>query len=129
MITLTSFTKAEDAHMARARLEGSGIDAWVTDDLTVNVHPFLSNAIGGVKVQVLEADVSRAREVLGLAPIENEGIRCPYCASGRIAFRQMSLLTAVAFSLGVLLPFATRKVDCVECKRVFRVDRRGAVTT
>lgn len=64
MRTLASFSKAEDAHLLRARLEGSGIAAYVRDENMVSVDWLYSNAIGGVKVDVADEDFIAARELL-----------------------------------------------------------------
>jgi hypothetical protein len=48
----------------RGRLEADGIECRVLDELTVQVNPFFSNAIGGVKLQVKEGDIQKAVAIL-----------------------------------------------------------------
>ena len=48
----------------RGRLDADGIECRVLDELTVQVNPFYSNAIGGIKLQVKERDIQRAVEIL-----------------------------------------------------------------
>jgi hypothetical protein len=60
MRVVASFSKPEQAHLLRAHLEGSGIAAFVRDDHTVTADWALSNAIGGVKVEVAEEDFDAA---------------------------------------------------------------------
>jgi hypothetical protein len=50
--------------MARELLESNGIDALVRDAGLVGVHPWLSNAVGGVKLVVSSDDAELAREIL-----------------------------------------------------------------
>ena len=57
------FTPIE-AHMLQSRLEAEGVPAVVTDDHIVGVNPFLTMAVGGVRVLVPESDVERAREIV-----------------------------------------------------------------
>ena len=64
MRIIASFSKPEEAHLVRAHLEGSGIAAFVRDDHTVTADWALSNAIGGVKVEVAEEDYAEAIAVL-----------------------------------------------------------------
>ena len=71
MKQLACFSKAEDAHLLRARLEGSGIAAYVRDELMVSVDWLYSNAIGGVKVDVADEDYDRAVEIMS-APTSDE---------------------------------------------------------
>ncbi|HEY1109438.1 MAG TPA: DUF2007 domain-containing protein [Opitutaceae bacterium] len=60
MRTLASFSKPEQAHLLRAHLEGHGIPAFVRDDHTVTQDWTLSNALGGVRVEVAEGDFDAA---------------------------------------------------------------------
>lgn len=64
MKLVATFSKPEEAHLLRAHLEGSGIPTFVRDDQTVSVDWALSNAIGGVKVEVADEDYDEARSVM-----------------------------------------------------------------
>lgn len=50
--------------MVRVRLEDEGIVCLVPDEFTVIMNPLYSNAVGGVRLQVRESDIERAKEVL-----------------------------------------------------------------
>ena len=63
-ITVLTFTFASEVAIIRGRLEAEGITCFVQDELTVQVNPFYSNAIGGVKLQVRESDLRQAIEIL-----------------------------------------------------------------
>ncbi|MDR0713783.1 MAG: DUF2007 domain-containing protein [Bacteroidales bacterium] len=63
-ITVQTFTYPMQAAIIRGRLESEGIECFVRDELTVQVHPFYSNAIGGVKLQVRKNDLEQAVEIL-----------------------------------------------------------------
>lgn len=62
--TIAVFTHPWEAHIARGRLEAEGIDAYVIHENHIWAAWVLSNALGGVKLQVATEDVPRAREVL-----------------------------------------------------------------
>jgi hypothetical protein len=64
MTTVATFTKAEDAHLLRMRLEAYGIEAFLWDENMIQMDWLYSNAIGGVKVQVADEDVPAVREML-----------------------------------------------------------------
>ncbi|MDP9002708.1 MAG: DUF2007 domain-containing protein [Myxococcota bacterium] len=64
LVTVASFPDVAEAELAKARLELEGIRAFVIDGQIVGVMPFLTNATGGVRVQVEPRDVDRAREIL-----------------------------------------------------------------
>jgi hypothetical protein len=63
MKTLASFNLPMDAYLLRARLEGSGITAYVRDENLVTLDWLYSNAVGGVKVDVMDEDYERALEI------------------------------------------------------------------
>ena len=63
-LVVATFTLPTEAEMARGLLESNGIDALVRDAGLVGVHPWLSNAIGGVKLVVSSDDAELAREIL-----------------------------------------------------------------
>lgn len=62
--TVYTFTFPQEAHVAKLNLEGTGIECHLKDELTIQADNFISNAIGGVKLQVMEADWSRAHNLL-----------------------------------------------------------------
>jgi hypothetical protein len=61
---VATFSKSDEAYLLRAHLEGSGISVFVRDEHTVSADWGLSNAVGGVKVEVLEEDYAAAVELL-----------------------------------------------------------------
>lgn len=64
LITIKTFTYPHELAIIRSRLESEGIYCFAQDELTAQVHPFNSNAIGGIKLQVREEDVERAISIL-----------------------------------------------------------------
>lgn len=63
-ITVATFQYPHEAHVLQSTLEAEGIKVFLKDEFTVQVDPFLSNAVGGVKLQVHKADAERAIELL-----------------------------------------------------------------
>jgi hypothetical protein len=62
--TIATFIMPLDFDMARLTLEAEEIPYRVRDEYTVQVDNFLSNAVGGIKLQVPQKDMERARELL-----------------------------------------------------------------
>ncbi len=60
LVTIRIFTYPHEAYVIRGRLESEGIQTFLKDEMTVQVHNFYSNAVGGVKLQVLTEDVDKA---------------------------------------------------------------------
>ncbi len=63
-VTLRSFDLPTDLAIVRLKVEEAGIEYHVADELTVQTYNFLSNAVGGVKLQVRPEDYERANELL-----------------------------------------------------------------
>ena len=63
-ITVLTVTYPHELAIIRGRLESEGIECFAQDELTIQVNPFYSNAIGGIKLQVRESDFQKAVEIL-----------------------------------------------------------------
>jgi hypothetical protein len=64
LTTVASFDLAAKAELARNVLEAAGIPAVLADAEIVAMDWLISNAVGGIKVQVREEDAERAAAVL-----------------------------------------------------------------
>jgi hypothetical protein len=64
MVTVATFSFPYQAHAAKLKLEAEGISVYLADELTIQMDWLLSNAIGGVKVQVPSTQARRARRIL-----------------------------------------------------------------
>ena len=63
-VLLVSFDNYVPAHIAMGRLREEYINCYLQDEYSVTIDPFLSNAIGGIKLMVAESQAERAREIL-----------------------------------------------------------------
>ncbi|VTS03873.1 Uncharacterized protein OS=Vibrio orientalis CIP 102891 = ATCC 33934 GN=VIA_002736 PE=4 SV=1: DUF2007 [Gemmata massiliana] len=90
LVTIARFDLAGQAHIARNALDAAGIKAVITDEAIVAMDWLLSNAVGGIKVQVLEEDADRALAVLEQAlgsdepdePVDEEALAAEAEAAG-----------------------------------------------
>ena len=64
LVTIATFDQPAQARLAQSALEDAGIQAAVADESIVAMDWLLSNAVGGIKVQVWEEDADRAVGVL-----------------------------------------------------------------
>jgi hypothetical protein len=62
--TVATFANAADAALARNALEAAGIRTALADHYTLTTDPLLHGAVGFIKVQVREADLAHAADVL-----------------------------------------------------------------
>lgn len=110
-VTVGHYSLPYEAHLGRARLESEGIDALVVDEHTINMQWMLSDALGGVRLQVNQEDDARARMILaedrsdlvpddpGSASVdETDALRLSPLASPRR--KKGFLLTLLAFFIG-----------------------------
>jgi hypothetical protein len=63
-VTVLILNNPIDLIVLRTRLEDEGIDYLVPDELTTQVNPLYSVAVGGVRLQVRESQVSEVQELL-----------------------------------------------------------------
>ena len=70
LITIATFTYQHEMMVLKSRLEAEDIPVFVANDLMTQVHPFYSQALGGIKVQVPEQFVDDALAIMDEAGYE-----------------------------------------------------------
>lgn len=106
MKTIAAFTTPEDAHLFRAFLGSQGIDAELRDEHTVQLFWNYSNIIGGVRVEVGDADVEEAgRAYLSYMAALREG---PYPLN---PVRAWPLVVILSLLLGIPMMMFGRHKD------------------
>lgn len=105
MVTVATFHLPQDAYIIRGRLESEGIFCYLKDELTVQSHNIVSNAIGGVKLQVHESDVKQVLPILEKAGIiEREFVIGPHAPEkGLPKELKFVLIAGAIISMFVLL--------------------------
>lgn len=68
-ITVAIFQYPHEAYVIKGRLESEGIEVFLQDELTVQTYNFISNAVGGIKLQVKESDIEKATSILKSAGV------------------------------------------------------------
>ncbi len=127
--TVTSFVDPTEAHIFRGVLESDGIPAFLASEHHVGAAWPLSQALGGVRVQVAAEHRSRADELLSAyysgqleADLDEElGLpraRCPDCGGTELRAERSvasTLLLVPALLLGAT--FRPRQIGhrCVRC--------------
>ena len=133
--TIARFQYSTEAQIIKGRLEAEGIQVFLSDNLTIDTDPLVSNAIGGVKLKVLSTDALEAQHILesiNKYSIDNEGntISCPNCKGHHIELFSTikDAKSLFWFIFGVLfsaLPFYTRhKFRCEDCKIEFDIEEQ-----
>jgi hypothetical protein len=96
LVTIHSFRDLSEAMLAEGMLNSAGIACVLVDDNTGRMLGFISDVIGGIRVQVNRAD-SEAAKALLQQPISegfdsgketDEPPRCPKCYSSDVTFHE-----------------------------------------
>ena len=64
LVTVATYDKVTDAHIALGRLSAEGIEARLFDDQMVQMDWLYAIALGGIKLRVTRGDEKAARQVL-----------------------------------------------------------------
>ena len=130
--TVAVFQYSSEAQILKGRFEAEGIRTFLADNHTIDTDPLVSNAIGGVKLNVLEEDKSAALEILDSInrySVDDEGrqIICPQCGSSKIDFfTSVTGIKSLTFFLFSFMMYALPiyvKYDyrCENCKKRFNL--------
>lgn len=117
-----------EAALLQMELEAHGISSVQDGEYTVAIDPLLSNAIGGVRVLVDEADEAKAREVLAefyRRRREDEAAQefiCPACGQDDALPVQRPVIfwLMMALSFGVLALLPWPRYVCGACGHRWR---------
>lgn len=115
-VTIQSFLDSTAASLAKARLEGNGVECHLANRISSG----LEDPLGAVHVQVRGADAERAREILTEklpeedAPLPDpaDGPICPKC-QGQYAYLQTGVMDAIRRGLSGEAP---RRWHCRKCQ-------------
>lgn len=113
---LASFEYVADVQIVKGKLESEGIPVFLRDENTLNSDPLISNAIGGVKLQVYFRDKDRAIEIyneIRAYVVDKDGKPkvCPNCKAEKLDpyYNQKGVFYK-------LFPFfEKRKYKCLNC--------------
>lgn len=121
--TITNYIDAIQAHIVKGKLNSEGIHASIAHEHHIWENWMISNAIGGVKIQVPESQVENAKKILadidtGKFEIEDKSrLECPVCKSNNIVENKNSWRFAFIglFALHIPIPYHRNKVKCNNC--------------
>jgi hypothetical protein len=125
MRTLASYSTPAEAQVIWSRLNSAGVDAVIRDELTVGSLWMYSNAVGGVKIEVVEDDYEDACELLNLLPEEAGIIRCPHCKGIDCRVRPLDAFGAICIVLKLPIPMKRAIADCRRCGKSHDVPING----
>jgi hypothetical protein len=136
LVTIRQFRDLPEALLARGSLESSGIECFLADENLVRLDWFISNFIGGIKLNVRAADVENARRLLDEPILEGlyvQGIglyeqpRCPKCQSLDVNFQELDRPIAyMSAFLRMPMPVQRPAWHCQACDAEWEDDGANA---
>jgi hypothetical protein len=124
LVTLRYYRDLPEAQVAKSALDSAGIFAFLRDENVIRIDWGYSNAVGGIRLQVRQADANAAEEVLS-QPIpptieadsgNYEQPRCPSCQSLDIKFEEINPKIGLASILiAVPVPWPKQLWSCNTC--------------
>jgi rubrerythrin len=136
LVTVARYRDMPEAVVARTVLEDEGIECLLRDENTVRTDWLLSNAIGGMRLQVAAKDEARARELLTQPAPEQfstdsgeEFVQpvCPKCGSLDVIANDPDRKVMAASMLIKGIPLPHRRPSeaewrCLQCDTVWADD-------
>lgn len=145
LITLKTFMFLSDCYTMVSKLESEGIECFLGNENTISAHPFLSQAIGGVKLKIKESDSEKALKILKnyketedeIITKERTGVSriftkkfikvesyCPKCDSKYVYRRKYTIplivLAIILSPLFLFLVLIPRRHYCLNCNHEWK---------
>ena len=126
-VTIASYRDFPQAGLDRSILEEHHIQCYLENEFTVGVNWLYSNALGGIKLKVLESNAARAGEILrdfhAVIAEEDSGEEaqiaestCPKCGGGAIeAINYTRKFAAISLLFSLPLFFFLNRYRCRQC--------------
>ena len=125
LVTVSIHSDPIEAHILRCRLEAEEIPSFIVNEHHIRMNWLMSNALGGVLVQVPKQFTSQALSVIkdieaGTYEIrdeEPEAQTCPKCGSHEALPDKVSWRIAFLafFLLNVPVPYSAHVKKCLNC--------------
>lgn len=145
IIVFETFYNPIEANIVKSRLLDSGLQCFLSDENSVVINPLFTQALGGVKLHILERDFEKATDVLreeGFAPgfamisdggeeevplkeTASTGLKCPNCESAHVGYvqatkKRFGILTVFISFMLMVYPFHVNKTyHCFDCEHEF----------
>ncbi|MFI5133162.1 MAG: DUF2007 domain-containing protein [Chitinophagales bacterium] len=131
-VPVVSFNEYIEANIILGRLQNEGINCWLKDENSATVTPFLSNAIGGIKLMVAESQEERAFQLLKEFRQHQQSLRsCPRCGSNNTELvsspRKASTWLGALFGLLFASPplVSENAYHCFDCGKEFETSKEA----
>ncbi|MEM7380858.1 MAG: DUF2007 domain-containing protein [Bacteroidota bacterium] len=115
---IATFTYPTELVVVRSLLESNNIDCFVRDELTVQVHNFYSNAIGGIRLEVPADQYERAHQLLLDNGFDNHLISSSGVSPGGGHESQSSTNKVINYGVGIVVIAASILIAVIIVLRI-----------
>jgi hypothetical protein len=134
LVTLWRYRDLPEALVAKSKLDSAALWCFLADENMVYLNWFMSNAIGGVRLQVSDTDAADAMTLLGeeipaVFSAEDVGEEywqpaCPKCGSRDVGYESFNKAIALTFLSVVRLPVWIPKNSwkCEDCEQEWKAE-------
>lgn len=134
LVRIKFYQNAIEANRDKQILAEEGIESWIANEQTVQSDWLLSQAIGGIQLQVFEYDLARAEKILEDFESEDSALEvehtindpefdflCPECGSNHIYRDEKpgGIFGISVLLLGIPLKVPAQKYHCYHCGNEF----------
>jgi predicted RNA-binding Zn-ribbon protein involved in translation (DUF1610 family) len=121
LVIIQTFDNFFNANIQLTRLRAAGVECYLKDEYIVTIDPFLSNAIGGIKLMVRKSEEQNVRKLLREMNAESDSkLLCPQCGSHKFILvpkrTTENILTAITTWLFSAYAVSAENVyQCSDC--------------
>ena len=121
LVILQTFDNYFTANIQLTRLRAAGIECYLKDEYVVTIDPFLSNAIGGIKLMVRKSEEYKIKRLLREMNLSSDTqLHCPNCSSRKFVLvpkrSTENILTAITtWLLSSYAVSAENVYQCIVC--------------
>ena len=134
-VNIARFQYSSEAQTVKGKLQSEGIQVFLVDQVLIDTDPLVSQAVGGIKLNVYTEDEERARAILKEIEsysLDDEGkpVVCPKCESARVKvythIKDVRSFLAFLFSfLTFALPIHYKyDYHCENCEENFSLNKQ-----
>lgn len=137
-VFLEQYTLAVQAELARSFLSNHGVESFIRNEHIVSINQLYSNAVGGVRLYVLESDFEKAKNLLSEVELGHhqlkedyiEGEACPQCGvsqTERMEAFDKGWAYLLLYFTGIPFLFLNHeRYRCLSCKHQWKVKQATA---
>ena len=118
LVIIQTFDNFFSANIQLTRLRSAGVECYLKDEYVVTIDPFLSNAIGGIKLMVRKSEEHKIRRLLREWNLSSQNqLLCPQCGSHKFILvpKRSTQNIVAAITTWLLSAYAVSAENVYQC--------------